>query len=76
MTGTELVLETGIGPLDTGTDPVANALWHDEATHAPCPGLALQVLLEGRVAARVDIDQQNMAEDNLKHTQRILGQGQ
>ena len=62
MPGTELVLETGIAPLDPGTDPVANTLRHDQATRTPCPGLALQVLLERRVPARVDIDRRDMAK--------------
>ncbi len=41
MAGAELVLETGIAPLDPGTDPVANTLRHDETAHAQCPGLVL-----------------------------------
>ncbi len=44
MAGAELVLATGVGPRDPGTDPVANTLWHDKTGHTPrhsrsCPAI-------------------------------------
>ena len=62
MAGTKLVLETGIGPLGPGSDTVPDALRSDEAAHAQRPGLALHLLLQPRVAMRVDADDQDVAQ--------------
>ncbi len=72
MAGAELVLEAGVDPLDPGTDPVANTLWHDKTGHTPCPGLVLQVLLELLVTTRVDINQRDMAK-TLAHPVDLAG---
>ena len=62
MAPAELILETGVGPLDTGTDPEPQAFGTDIACHPPGPGFPVQLLLENLVPARVDIDDRNMAK--------------
>ena len=62
MAPAELVLEAGVGPLDTGTDPETHAPGVDMARRTPGPGLPVQLLLEFLVPARVDVDDRNMAK--------------
>ena len=51
MAPAELILETGVGPLDTGTDPEPQAFGTDIACHPPGPGFPVQLLLENLVPA-------------------------
>ena len=54
----ELVLEAGIGLLDSGADPESHAAWFDMAGRTATG----QLLLELPLPARVDIDDRNMAK--------------
>ena len=46
MAPATLILEAGVGPLDTGPDPDPHGLGIDMAYYTPGPGLPVSLLLE------------------------------
>ncbi len=62
MAPATLILEAGVGPLDTGPDPDPHGLGIDMAYCTPVPGLPVSRLLEVLVPARIDIDDRHMAK--------------
>ena len=62
MASAELIFEAAVDTLARGAFVVANLLGELEAQALTTPGFSFEFPLEGRVAARVGVDERDMAQ--------------